>query len=65
MFDLAFNDLNDILAMNGHGVYVWSVYSIAISIIVASFLIAKNRIKNNSQFYIRLKDLYFVLAKLS
>ena len=36
MFDLAFNDLNDILAMNGHGVYVWSVYSIAISIIVAS-----------------------------
>ena len=42
MFDLAFNDLNEILAMDGHGVYVWSVYSIAISIIVASFLIAKN-----------------------
>tara|TARA_Y100000739_G_scaffold153951_1_gene132831 strand:+ start:526 stop:702 length:177 start_codon:yes stop_codon:yes gene_type:complete len=45
MFDLAFNDLNEILVMDGHGVYVWSVYSIAISIIVASFLIAKNRIK--------------------
>ena len=45
MFDLAFNDLNEILAMDGHGVYVWSVYSIAISIIVASFLIAKKRIK--------------------
>ena len=45
MFDLAFNNFNEILAMDGHGVYVWSVYSIAISIIVASFLIAKNRIK--------------------
>jgi len=31
--------------MNGHGIYVWSVYSIAISILVVSFLIAKNRIK--------------------
>ena len=31
--------------MNGHGIYVWSAYSIAISILVVSFLVAKNRIK--------------------
>ena len=45
MFDIAFNNVNEIISMNGHGVYVWSVYSIAISILVVSFLIAKNRIK--------------------
>ena len=33
--------------------------------ILVSRSIVKNRIKNNSQFYIRLKDLYFILAKLS
>ena len=45
MFDIAFNNVNEIIDMNGHGIYVWSVYSIAISILVVSFLIAKNRIK--------------------
>ena len=45
MFDIAFNNVNEIIRMNGHGIYVWSVYSIAISILVMSFLVAKNRIK--------------------
>ena len=45
MFDIAFNNVNEIISMNGHGIYVWSVYSIAISILVMSFLVAKNRIK--------------------
>ena len=45
MFDIAFNNVNEIIGMNGHGIYVWSVYSIAISILVVSFLVAKNRIK--------------------
>jgi len=45
MFDIAFNNVNEIIRMNGHGIYVWSVYLIAISILVVSFLIAKNRIK--------------------
>jgi heme exporter protein D len=31
--------------MGGHGIYVWSVYLIGISIIAISFLIAKKRIK--------------------
>jgi len=30
--------------MDGHGIYVWSVYTIGISMILLSFLIAKNRI---------------------
>ena len=45
MFDIAFNNLNEIIGMNGHGIYVWSVYSIAISILVVSFIVANNRIK--------------------
>ena len=45
MFDIAFKDVNEIMGMNGHGIYVWSVYLIAISILVVSFLVAKNRIK--------------------
>ena len=45
MFNLAFKNFNEILDMDGHGIYVWSVYFIGISIIFISFLIAKKRIK--------------------
>lgn len=45
MFNLAFKNFNEILDMGGHGIYVWSVYFIGISIIFISFLIAKQRIK--------------------
>ena len=45
MFSLAFKSFNEILDMGGHGIYVWSVYFICISIICISFLIAKKRIK--------------------
>ena len=44
MFNLAFNNFNVILDMVGHGIDVWSVYLIGISIILLSFLIAKKRI---------------------
>ena len=44
MFDLAFNNFNEILDMDGHGIYVWSVYIIGISMILLSFLVAKHRI---------------------
>ena len=44
MFNLAFDNFNQILDMDGHGIYVWSVYLIGISIIFLSFLIAKKRI---------------------
>jgi len=46
MFNLAFDNFNEILDMDGHGIYVWSVYSIDISMIYLSFLIAKKRIKD-------------------
>jgi heme exporter protein D len=45
MFNLAFKNFNEILDMGGHGIYVWSVYFIGISIFFISFLIAKKRIK--------------------
>ena len=45
MFNLAFKNFNEILDMGGHGIYVWSVYFIGISITFISFLIAKQRIK--------------------
>ena len=44
MFDLAFNNFNEIIDMDGHGIYVWSVYIIGISMILLSFLVAKHRI---------------------
>tara|TARA_Y100001970_G_scaffold110435_1_gene137928 strand:- start:27337 stop:27513 length:177 start_codon:yes stop_codon:yes gene_type:complete len=46
MFNLAFDNFNEILYMDGHGIYVWSVYSIGISMIFLSFLIANKRIKD-------------------
>tara|TARA_B100000214_G_C23683178_1_gene497354 strand:+ start:295 stop:471 length:177 start_codon:yes stop_codon:yes gene_type:complete len=46
MFDLAFDSINEIVNMDGHGIYVWSVYLIAILIIIVSFVIARKRIKN-------------------
>ena len=45
MFNLAFKNFNEILDMGGHGIYVWSVYCMGISIIFISFLIAKKRIR--------------------
>ena len=36
MFNLAFKNFNEILDMGGHGIYVWSVYFIGISIIFIS-----------------------------
>ena len=46
MFNLAFDNFNEILDMDGLGIYVWSVYLIGISIIFSSFLIAKKRISD-------------------
>ena len=49
MFNIQFNTLAEALLMqsqNGqnHGIYVWSVYALGISMIVISFSIAKKRI---------------------
>ena len=55
MFNAEFKNFNEILDMGGHGIYVWSVYLIGISIIFISFLIAKKRIKE-VQKKIKLKN---------
>ena len=38
MSNLAFTSFNDFLHMDGHGVYVWSVYIISTFIILLAFL---------------------------
>ncbi|MDB3950554.1 hypothetical protein N9403_02845 [Gammaproteobacteria bacterium] len=55
MFNSEFKNFNEILDMSGHGVYVWSVYLVGISIIAISFFIAKKRIKK-VQRKIKLKN---------
>ena len=45
MFNLAFDNFNAIVNMNGHGIYVWLVYSVSTLIIITSFVIARKRIK--------------------
>tara|TARA_B100000965_G_scaffold345952_1_gene317024 strand:- start:376 stop:552 length:177 start_codon:yes stop_codon:yes gene_type:complete len=49
MFNLAFENFNEILYMDGHGIYVWSVYSIGTFLIFLSFLIAKKSIRDIQQ----------------
>mgnify|MGYP001248008316 CR=1 FL=1 len=49
MFDLAFNSLDEILQMNGHGIYVWSVYVVGITAILVSFIIAKKRLRETQE----------------
>ena len=44
MFNLAFKNFNEIIYMDGHGIYVWPVYAIGIFMIFISFLIAKKKI---------------------
>jgi heme exporter protein D len=55
MFNSEFKNFNEIFDMSGHGVYVWSVYLVGISIIAISFFIAKKRIKK-VQRKIKLKN---------
>ena len=46
MSDLAFENLNEIIFMDGHGIYVWPVYAIGIFMIFISFLIEKKKISD-------------------
>jgi len=46
MFDLAFSSFNDFVQMGGHGMYVWPVYLLTVSIVVLSFVIVRAKIKN-------------------
>jgi heme exporter protein D len=45
MFNFAFTSLQDFLTMNGHGIYVWSVYSITLVIIAISFQVTRHKLR--------------------
>ena len=46
MFNFAFISLQDFLLMDGHGIYVWSVYLIALTIIATSFQITYFKLRS-------------------
>ena len=45
MSDLAFENLNEIIFMDGHGIYVWSVFFIVIVSLTLMFAFYNNQLK--------------------
>ena len=45
MFNFSFTDLHDFLTMDGHGIYVWTVYLVAFALIAVSFSIVRHKLK--------------------
>ena len=44
MFNFSFTDFHDFLTMDGHGIYVWTVYLVTFALIAASFVIVLNKL---------------------
>ena len=44
MFNFSFTDFHDFLTMDGHGIYVWTVYLVAFTLITASFVIVLHKL---------------------
>ena len=44
MSNFSFTDFQDFLTMDGHGIYVWTVYLVTSSLIVVSFLIVRHKL---------------------
>ena len=44
MFEFAFSSIREAIHMNGHGVYVWTVFLIVITNITYFFISYKNKI---------------------
>ena len=44
MVNFSFTDFHDFLTMEGHGIYVWTVYFVAFGLIVVSFLIVRHKL---------------------
>ena len=38
MFNFAFNSFEEAIYMNGHGIYVWAVYSVGTILLSGSFI---------------------------
>tara|TARA_B100000902_G_scaffold27435_1_gene33018 strand:- start:3233 stop:3397 length:165 start_codon:yes stop_codon:yes gene_type:complete len=45
MFNFAFTDLNSFIHMDGHGIYVWSVFFIVIVSLTLMFAFYNNQLK--------------------
>ena len=45
MFNFSFTDLHDFLTMDGHGIYVWTVYLVTFALIAVSFSIVRHKLK--------------------
>ena len=44
MFNFSFANFYDFLTMDGHGVYVWTVYLVTFALIAVSFLIVRRKL---------------------
>ena len=44
MPNFSFTDFQDFLTMDGHGIYVWTVYLVASILIAVSFLIVRHKL---------------------
>ena len=44
MFNFSFTDFHDFLTMDGHGIYVWTVYLVTFALIAVSFLIVRRKL---------------------
>jgi len=45
MFNFAFDSFDSFIYMDGHGMYVWSVFCIVIISLVSMFMFYKNQLK--------------------
>ena len=45
MFNFYFTDFHDFLTMDGHGIYVWTVYLVTFALIAVSFSIVRHKLK--------------------
>ena len=45
MFNFAFDSFDSFIFMDGHGIYVWSVFCIVIISLVSMFMFYKNQLK--------------------
>ncbi|MDB9769671.1 hypothetical protein OAB98_01825 [Gammaproteobacteria bacterium] len=44
MFNFSFTDFYDFLIMDGHGIYVWTVYLVTFALITASFMVVFHKL---------------------
>tara|TARA_B100000768_G_scaffold170677_1_gene177276 strand:+ start:3732 stop:3896 length:165 start_codon:yes stop_codon:yes gene_type:complete len=45
MFNFAFDSFDSFIFMDGHGIYVWSVFCIVIISLISMFMFYKNQLK--------------------